>query len=105
MLSVPYAIAPMACAPPTLYILFTPATCAAYNIAGAIFPEVLGGVHNIISLHPAIFAGIANIKTVEKRGAVPPGIYNPTFSIGIAFLQQVTPAIVSTFFSSTCWEE
>ena len=34
--------------------------------------EIREGVK--ISLHPAIFAGTANINTVEKSGAVPPGI-------------------------------
>ena len=33
-LSVPYAIAAMACTPPALNILFTPANFAAYKIAG-----------------------------------------------------------------------
>jgi hypothetical protein len=37
-------------------------------------PDLFGGVHNTISLHPAICAGIASIKTVENSGAVPPGI-------------------------------
>ena len=35
---------------------------------------------------------------VEKSGAVPPGMYKPTFSIATAFCQQVTPGVVSTFF-------
>ena len=42
----------------------------------------------------------ANINTVENKGAVPPGIYKPTFSIATAFCQQVTPGVVSTFFPS-----
>ena len=32
------------------------------------------GVHKTTSRQPAILAGMANIKTVENRGAVPPGI-------------------------------
>ena len=48
-------------------------------------PLVSGGEHNITSLHPAIFAGTANINTVENKGADPPGIYKPTFSIGNFF--------------------
>ena len=37
------------------------------------------------TINPAILAGIANIKIVEKSGAEPPGIYNPTFSIPTLF--------------------
>ena len=37
-------------------------------------PDSLGGEHKIISLQPAIFAGIPNINTVENKGAVPPGM-------------------------------
>ena len=33
-----------------------------------------GGEHKITLEHPAIAAGIPSIKTVEKSGAVPPGI-------------------------------
>jgi len=40
-------------------------------------------VHKIIFLHQARIAGIVSIKTVEKSGAVPHGIYNPTFSIAL----------------------
>ena len=54
----------------------------------------------IISLHPAIFAGIPSIRTVEKRGAVPPGIYSPTFLNGTLFLQHLTPFVVSIICSS-----
>ena len=68
--------------------------------AGCTFPSRFGGVHNTISLQPAIRAGTANINTVENKGAVPPGIYKPTFSIATAFCQQVTPGVVSTFFPS-----
>ena len=57
----------------------------------------------MISLHPAICAGVASIRTVEKRGAVPPGMYNPTFSVATAFCQQVTPGSVVIFFPwNTC---
>ena len=73
ILLVPYAIAPIACTPPALNTLFTPATRAAYRIAGWIFPSRLGGVHKMISLQPAICAGAASISTVENKGAVPPG--------------------------------
>ena len=53
--------------------------------------------HKIISSQPAIFAGVANINTVENKGAVPPGIYNPTFWIGILFCQHDTPFEVTIF--------
>ncbi len=43
-------------------------------MAGFTFPSLSGGVHNTISLQPAIFAGVASIKIVENNGAVPPGI-------------------------------
>ena len=57
----------------------------------------------MISLQPAICAGVASISTVEKRGAVPPGMYSPTFSMGTAFCQQVTPGRVVIFFPwNTC---
>ena len=72
--SVPYAIAPIACTPPALKILFTPAILAAIRMAGFTLPSRLGGVQSTISLHPAILAGVANISTVEKSGAVPPGM-------------------------------
>ena len=60
-------------------ILVTPHKLAAYKIAGLIFPFLSGGEHKTISLQPAILAGTANIKTVENKGAVPPGMYKPTF--------------------------
>ena len=41
----------------------------------------------IISLQPAIFAGIPNMRMVENKGAVPPGIYKPTLSMATARLQ------------------
>ena len=48
-------------------------------MAEFMFPFLSGGEHNTISLQPAISAGTASINTVENKGAVPPGIYNPTF--------------------------
>jgi hypothetical protein len=45
------------------------------------FPPLSGGEHKTISLQPAIEAGTASIKTVENKGAVPPGIYKPTFEL------------------------
>jgi hypothetical protein len=47
----------------------TPHIFAAKNRAGCI-----PGVHKITSLQPAICAGIASIRIVEKSGAVPPGM-------------------------------
>ena len=44
-----------------------------------------------------VATGVADLGIVgenefmEKSGAVPPGIYNPTFSMATAFCQQVTP--------------
>ena len=93
---VPYAIAPIACTPPILNTLSTPTTLAAARIAGFTLPSVIGGVQSTISLQPAILAGVASINTVEKSGAVPPGMYNPTRSIGNCFCQHTTPGDVST---------
>ena len=60
-------------------------------MAGCTLPTRLGGVQRTISRQPAILAGALNIRTVENNGAVPPGIYNPTFSMGTLFCQHVTP--------------
>ena len=78
-----------------------PQSCAVNRIAGYTEPSLSGGVQSIISLQPAIEAGMASINTVEKRGAVPPGIYNPTFSMPTDFLQHFTPGIVSIIFISS----
>ena len=48
-------------------------------------------------------AGVASIRTVEKSGAVPPGIYNPTRSIGNCFCQHTTPGAVSTLQADMSW--
>jgi hypothetical protein len=50
-----------------------PHKLAANNIAGFTFPSLSGGVHNTISLQPAILAGTASISTVENKGS-PPGM-------------------------------
>src|SRR5688572_7594804 len=97
MLSVPYAMAAIAWAPPMLKTFVTPVRFAAYRIVGFIFPDASGGEHRIISLQPAILAGMASISTVENKGAEPPGMYIPTLEIGTDFLQHVTPGVVSTF--------
>ena len=41
-------------------------------------------------------AGVASINTVEKSGAEPPGIYNPTEATGRVTCWQRTPGCVST---------
>ena len=64
MLSVPYASAATACAPPILKIRSTPAISAAAMISGFNFPS-FAGVTMQTSLTPAIFAGIQSISTVE----------------------------------------
>ena len=67
-------------------------------------PFLFGGEHKITSLQPAIFAGIPSINMVENNGAVPPGIYKPTFSIPILLRQHCTPGMVSiTSTSATCF--
>ena len=71
--AVPYASAATACAPPTLKIRPTPATCAAARMYGLTEPSLFGGVTMTISSTPAIFAGIASISTVDGYAAVPPG--------------------------------
>ncbi|GHU50123.1 hypothetical protein FACS189459_3410 [Bacilli bacterium] len=62
---------------------------AANNIQGLIGSSFLVGVNNDTFLLPAINDGIAFINTVDTNGAVPPGIYSPTFSIGMYFLTKV----------------
>jgi hypothetical protein len=49
-------------------------------------------------------AGIPNINTVENKGAVPPGIYNPTFSIGTAFRQHFVPMLFTSIIFGYCRE-
>jgi len=43
------------------------------------------------------------MRTVEKRGALPPGIYRPTREIGTGFWMQTTPGAVSTRISRGSW--
>ena len=88
-----------------LYRFCTMHKSAAYKIAELIFPFLSEGEHNTISWQPANFAGTANIKTVENKGAVPPGMYNPTFWIGLFSCQHVTPMLVSTTILSVFWAE
>src|SRR5690606_38417495 len=65
--------------------------------------SLLGGVQRTISLQPAIWAGTASIRMVENRGAVPPGIYSPTFWIGLFSCQHCTPSEVSTEIRGVFW--
>ena len=46
-----------------------------------------------VSRHPAILAGMQSMSTVEGRGAVPPGIYTPTFSMGVTFWPRRMPGL------------
>ena len=64
MVSVPYAIAPIACAPPILYIFFTPDRRAASNTSGLQLPPGVGAHIHILST-PATEAGIAFMRTDE----------------------------------------
>ena len=82
MLSVPRPIAAMAWAPPTLKTRLIPQRDAAARIAGGTCPCLSGGVHKMTRSQAAICAGTPNIRTVEIRGADPPGTYNPTGEIG-----------------------
>ena len=68
---------------------------ATYKITGFTLPFLSDGVHTTISLQPASIAGMPNINKVENNGAVPPGIYKPTFSIATALRQHTTPLVVS----------
>ena len=80
-----------------------PESLAANKTGAGSFPFFCGGVQSTISLQPAILAGMANISTVEKSGAVPPGMYKPTFSMPTLFCQHFTPGVVSiTFVSNFC---
>ena len=64
-------------------------------MVGSIFPFLSGGVHTIILLQPEIIAGIACIKKELNRGAVPPGIYKPTISMGLNSDHSFIPFVVS----------
>src|SRR5574340_907070 len=65
-------------------------------MSGFAFPSLPAGVQTIICPQPAIIAGMPSISNVENKGALPPGTYNPTFSTGTFFLQQVTPSDIFT---------
>src|SRR5665811_1432983 len=63
--SVPYAIAAMACAPPTLNTRYPPTRPAAASVTGFTDPSAPGGTQKTISSTPATLAGIPVIKTVD----------------------------------------
>ncbi len=91
----------MACAPPALTTFEILQSLAATKMASCTFPSLSQGVQRTTSLQPAIVAGIPNINTVENKGAEPPGIYRPTFSIALDSRQQVTPFAILTFCSGS----
>ena len=64
----------MAWAPPTAKTLSMPQSRAAQAISGAMLPSARAGVQSITSRQPATRAGTASISTVEKSGALPPGM-------------------------------
>ena len=71
-LSVPYASAAIACAPPALSMRSAPQRSAAAMTAGCTFPP-LAGVATKMCSTPAAFAGKTPIITELNSGAVPPG--------------------------------
>ena len=104
IVSVPYARAAIAWAPPTLNILSMPAILAAVSMAGLTLPLRPGGVTITTSGTPAIFAGIESMSTVEGYAAVPPGTYRPALSTGVIFCPMTVPS--SPFISKpvrTCF--
>ena len=73
IVSVPKAIAPIACAPPTRCTSSTPASAAAARMPSAIRPSGPGAEQSTTSGTPATRAGMAVISTVEIRGVLAPG--------------------------------
>ena len=71
--SVPYAMAATACAPPALTTRSAPARCAANSTAGRTEPSGPGGVHSTTRSTPATRAGTTVMHTVEGYAARPPG--------------------------------
>src|SRR5438067_8221994 len=72
-LSVPYAMAPIACTPPMRYTASTPASAAAASVSAATAPSLPGGTHRTTSPTPATRAGTAVMRTVDGYRARPPG--------------------------------
>jgi hypothetical protein len=71
-------MAATACAPPAQKTCLTPHSRAAASTSSAMCPSCPGGEHMTTSSQPASVAGMASIKTVDTRGALPPGMYSPT---------------------------
>ena len=71
--SVPYAIAPIACAPPMRYTTSTPAIAVAASTTSGTRPSRSGGTHTTTSSTPATLAGTAVMRTVDGYTARPPG--------------------------------
>ncbi len=93
--AVPYAIAAIACAPPTLKTVSTPHNCAATRTAALARPSRFGGVHSTRCGQFAIRAGTASITTADGSGAEPAGTYRPTAAIGRMIRSHFTPGMVS----------
>ena len=72
-LFVPYAIAAMAWAPPSLKTSAMPQSCAAQRIHGLTLPSRPGGVQSTRTGLPAICDGTPSMRAVENSGALPPG--------------------------------
>ena len=70
---VPYAIAAIACAPPTLNTRRTPQRLAMVSTAGSAVPSRRGGVQMMRVGQPAMRAGTASMIAAEGRGATPAG--------------------------------
>ncbi len=65
MVSVPYASAAIACAPPTRYTSSNPTSAAAASVGAATCPSGPAGTHSTTSGTPATCAGIAVMSTVD----------------------------------------
>jgi hypothetical protein len=99
-LSVPSAIAAIACAPPILNTLSMPQRHAACSTAGSALPSRRGGVHSTTSGQPASRAGTPSMSAVDGSGALPAGTYRPTRAIGRRIRSQRTPGAVSTAYGT-----
>src|SRR5206468_1084451 len=80
-LSVPYASAATACAPPIRYSRSTPARWQAARTIG-VSPSFPTGETAITSPTPATRAGMPVMSTVDGYAARPPGTYTPTRASG-----------------------
>ncbi len=114
--SVPYASAAIACAPPIRYTRSTPHNRHAPRIVRSISPSAPGGEHTTTSSTPAARAVTTPITTVLGYGARPPGTYTAAAATGTSrrvtlwpcgsctVLLSSTPAwaTVATFAIATC---